>query len=347
MFLELKQEIDVQQIRIKESEHDRSELKILFDELTHENNAVKLELDDIRQDLSQQTIVNQKLISGLEFENEKNTLQILALEDEKRTLKTKLKEADQELVNIKTEFASYKVRAQSVLRQNQTQESSNENELKEELASVLKSNEKLAIKLNSSIEKNRRLQDSLEEMKSDKEHLQVRCKELLQLLDESRQQFELVQDDNRKQSQEHQEALKMQRIQIDTLNTCYKNQIAELESKHEQEVKTLIALQKETDNENQTKNEKNRNTQVPLTDEQRINWLLMERQEGEGSESAGSMPSGPTRKISTIRNKRDLIPLDELLNTSFDESTMLVERSVSPSIELQETKEQLNVHHSR
>lgn len=339
----------MQQIKIKESEHEKFELKIKIDEFTKENNTLKLEMADVRLELSQYTVDKEKLITSLTSESEKNIRQLFAFEDEIRNLKLKLNEADQELVNVKTEFASYKVRAQSVLRQNQSKDSTNEDELKEELSSALKSNENLTAKLNATAEQNRSIQGLLDEANNDKEHLKSRCKELLQLLEESRRQMDAIAEDSRKQLQENNEALKMQRIQIDTLNSCYKSQIAELEEKHTNEVRTLKAAVREHDARSQAPPEKVK-SQVPLTDEQRIDWILTERQEGEGSESTGSMQSIPQRKLSTIRSKRELIPLDELLNTSFDDSENLVaeeERPVSPTAELQATKDKLNVQQTR
>lgn len=53
------------------------------------------------------------------------------------------------------------------------------------------------------------------------------------------------------------------------------------------------------------------------------------------------------RKTSTSKNRRELIPLDELLNNSFDENTFTTDRSVSPTIELETTKAKLTVQESR
>lgn len=53
------------------------------------------------------------------------------------------------------------------------------------------------------------------------------------------------------------------------------------------------------------------------------------------------------RKISSNKNRRELIPLDELLNNTFDESEFTIDRSVSPTIELETTKAKLTVQESR
>lgn len=53
------------------------------------------------------------------------------------------------------------------------------------------------------------------------------------------------------------------------------------------------------------------------------------------------------RKMSTSRNRRDLIPLDELLNNSFDENTMIDDRSISPTFGVHMLKDKLAVQESR
>lgn len=339
----------MQQIKLKESEHEKSELKIKIDETTKELNGIKLELADLRTEQSQYTVDKQKLLTTLETENERNVRKIFAMEDEIRTLQVTLNQANQDLVTVQMEFASYKMRAQSILRQSQTKDSSNEDELKEELASVTQAKETLVVKLNTHVEQLKSLQNQCEELKCDKENLQMRCKELLQLLDESRHQIDTVQEENRRQMQEQQEALKVQRLQIDTLNACYKKQIDELEEKYKNELNAVKHEKNVVANETKVMGEKPKPEQIPLTNEQRIDLILMERQAGEGSENTGSFHNVPHRKTSTVRNKRDLIPLDELLNTTFDddEPAVLEEHSISPTIELQSTKERFQVQQRR
>lgn len=66
----------------------------------------------------------------------------------------------------------------------------------------------------------------------------------------------------------------------------------------------------------------------------------------QGSESTNSNYISQ-RKISSNKNRRELIPLDELLNNTFDENAFTVDRSVSPTIELETTKAKLSVQESR
>lgn len=174
-----------------------------------------------------------------------------------------------------------------MLRQNQTKESSREQELEEEMTNVQLAYEKLQKQLNSLVEHNKQLSANLEDMQQDKERMEQRCTELLKLLDESRINMDTLQEEGRRQNIEHQEALKAQRLQIDTLNMCYKKQISDLNENHSKELETIRKVQ------NQRDDNRNRSAAVseankiyttfknPSTDEQKIDWILSERQEGE------------------------------------------------------------------
>lgn len=129
--------------------------------------------------------------------------------------------------------------------------------------------------------------------------------------------------ENRKLSQEHHEALKLHRLQVDTLNNCFKNQIEEIQRKHEGE------MQKKHDQEiaaNSTTATKRTDNGAHMSTEQRIELLMMERQDGEGSECTTT--STHARKISSAaRSKHEFpIPLDELLNNTFNEELPNVEQ---------------------
>lgn len=66
----------------------------------------------------------------------------------------------------------------------------------------------------------------------------------------------------------------------------------------------------------------------------------MEREDAEGSEN-----SVQRRKTSTSRTKQNLIPLEELLNSTFDENqNEYSNRPVSPTTELHITKNKLITH---
>lgn len=284
-FADLKEQINVQQSTMKEVQHTVSELKIQNDLFSKEKNATVLDLEEFRLDTAKNTSEKEKIIRLLQSENEKNVRQICELQEEIEQMRTKLVQTEQELVDAQTDFTSYKVRAQSVLRNNQTKESSREKELDEELSSVRITNDSLNNKITSLNEQNRKISADFDAIKQDRDHLKDRCKELLQLLDESRQQIEDIQEQNRLAFAEHQETLKSQRLQIDTLNGCYKKQIAELEEQYLKtidELKSTNVSRNRVDEKTLQSSTDNRNTsRSMLSDEQQIDWILTERQSGE------------------------------------------------------------------
>lgn len=329
------------EIKIKERNQEINELKRVSDDYVKELNTIKIELTNLQSQQSENEVEKQKLISKLKMDNERNVTQLFKLEEEVRDLRSKLSASEQELANVQTDFASYKVRAQSVLRQNKSKDSSVEEELKEELQLITKAKDDLNTKLIQANEQTRHLQMNIDELKGEKQNLQERCKKLLELLDETRLQIETLQNDSRKQTQEHQEALKTHRIQIDTLNNCFKTQIDDIKKKYEDEITTLKATIKSNTGSSEA-GYSGTNKNIPITDEQRIEMIMMERQAGEGSESTSSGIN--SRKISTnSRGKHELIPLDELLSRSFDEE---LEQN---DVEMEDvvTKEKLAVQHSR
>lgn len=179
-----------------------------------------------------------------------------------------------------------------MLRQSQTKESSHESELEDQLAAVQSSLESLQQQFNATFEQNKQLLGSIEELSLDKERLQKRCTDLSQMLDASRHNVEALQEESRTLSLNHQEALKQQRLQNETLNECYKKQFAELNQKHsaklEELKKATSQLGKDT-NENRV-NQGHDQFKVSTfksttSDEQKIDWLLMERQDGEVCET--------------------------------------------------------------
>lgn len=299
-----------------------SELKRIIDEHVKEANHIKIELANLQSQQSENEIEKQKLMSKLKNEDEMNVSKILTLEEEVQDLRTKLSGCEQELANVQTDFASYKIRAQAILK-NQSKDSSNEEELKEELAILTQAKDDLNKKLSHTTEQQRRLETTIDELKGEKTNLQERCKKLLSLLDESRQQIETIQTENRKQTQEHHEALKMHRLQVDTLNNCFKNQIDEMQKKYDEEIAALksTTIAKSTENVDAALNLAKG---AQMTTEQRIELLMMERQDGEGSECTTS--THPRKVSGTVRGKHEVIPLDELLNNTFDEELPSVEQ---------------------
>ncbi|XP_039431092.1 GRIP and coiled-coil domain-containing protein 2 [Culex pipiens pallens] len=363
---ELKKNVDVQQEKLRLSEHQRGETNVELAQLKMDYEKMKMEIESNRVELSEAISEKEKVSSGLETEKSRLMKQVYSLESTVDELKVQLKDREQETEDVKAEFASYKIRAQSVLRQNQSKDSGKEVELQEEVQNLQKALDVTQTKLQNASQQMAELTKSCEELRFDKTRLQSRSKELHDLLEESRLQHESLLEESRQMNLNHQEALKTQRLQNETLVNCYKKQLDELQEKHSLE---LSALQSRIGHTGRDHPENNNH--IPsqhssrISDEQKINLLLMEREEGEGSESTSSQNTAVAtarRKVSTSsqpraanRSTRDLIPLDELLNSSFDDTASVFGdpaddssvRAISPGLELQQTKEQLGKQESR
>lgn len=353
---ESQQECELLRIKLRDSNNELAESKQTIDANARELALKKVELANLLSEQSQFEVEKQKLITQWKGESEKNIGQSFILEEQVRELTAKSNTAEQELIQVQTEFANYKVRAQSVLRQNQSKDSSAEKEMREEMDLLSRSKDEIAAKLTALAEQNRQLSTTVDELKAEKQSVHDRCRKLLDLLDETRQQMDTVQNEMRKQTQEHQEALKTHRLQIDTLNGCFKRQIDEMKLAHDEQLsewkaKAATVIRGDHLNGNAGANDSNESRaderasyDTPLSEEQqRIEMILTERQSGEGSESTGSL-----RKISNARARlrRELIPLDELLLEDQEDADDQLEAPMS-LLDVEAAKEKLAVQQSR
>lgn len=307
---------------------------------------VRLESEENRAQLDSLVVEKDKVLNVFETEKSKLVKSAFALEERVESLSQQLKDKEIELEDIKTSFASYKVRSQSVLR-NQTKESEREKELDEELTALRDTYQKEQDKCKALLSQNCDVEKQCAELNEEKLRVQTRCKDLLSLLEEVRVQGETFSEEMQRKIAERDELLRGQKLQNETLRLCYEKQIEELVEKHAKELdsvkmKTAVAPQVDDRREFEV-------TRGPFDaatlDEQKINMILLQREEGEGSESTNPYPT--LRKVS--RNRRELIPLDELLNSPFDDNCTFVEptRPVSPTAELHDTKERLTVQEAR
>lgn len=313
---ELKVQIDSQQQKHRIQEHDKGELQKKYQDLQQESEKLKAEKEELNLALSQTSNENQKLCSALKADKEVLVSQVVTLEETVSDLQRNITTTQRDFEDLKDEFTSYKVKAQSVLRQNQTKESSKERELEEELVDIKAEKERLNVQLKSSLEKLDSSERKISELKTENERVHKRCKELMELIEEVREQNALLLDDNKKQNETYQESLKSHRLQMDTLNLCYKEQIEELERKHKAEIITAKEDMKVASSRVAPFGANSQST-MKSADEQKIDLLLMEREDAEGSESS-MPPMLPRRKLSQVqsRSKHDAIPLEELLNSS-------------------------------
>ncbi|CAO1404571.1 unnamed protein product [Diamesa serratosioi] len=369
---EMKKSMDQQQNKLRESEHERTDSNIQLELLNKNYESLKLENDEVKVEMSRHISEMDKRCNEMECERNDLQKQVLMLECEADTLKKSLSNNEKEIEDLKLDFANYKIRVHTVLKKNQKEDSSHEQELQEEIITLQKVIDDQNDKFKKLSHQQETLNKNYSELVDDKKRLQNRCKELLDLLEESRLQSEQVLDDSRARNQEHQTSIKTYQLQIETLNTCFKKQIKEIEEKIDQ--KTLVEeLKQDKLNKSEqslTQTEISHHNPYDYTryqqksDEQKISLIMMDREEAEGSEDQNSSHASSSsyqhrqhrRKISSTKG-RELMPLDELLNSSFDENYSQIPdeaasiNSIPPppplTIELEQTKAKLSKEVSR
>lgn len=318
---EMKKNLDSQLDLLRKTEHERTDANLQLDLLRKNFESLKNENSESKIEMSKTIGDMEKRHQVLESERNNLTSNISFLESEVEKYRKLSSSHEKEIENLRAEFVSYKIRAQSVLRQNQTKDLSKEQELQDEVITLQSTHESLK-------ESNHKLSHELENLKKnysdlveDKVRLQGRCKDLLATLEK---QSEEMLDESRKRNQEHEESVKAYQLQIDTLNTFYKKRTQELEDGKKSAIAELqekiISLEKSalipspalaTALDSPPRND----------DHKMSNMLDLMDREVEGSEDQSSQSTYAfSTKRKSSRN-RDLIPLDELLNSSFDDNS--------------------------
>ncbi|KAG5681572.1 hypothetical protein PVAND_010991 [Polypedilum vanderplanki] len=323
--IEIKKNLDCQLNLLRTTEHERTESNLQLDLLNKNYESLKLENAETKMEMAKTIGEMEKRHQTLEIERNDLLKNISFLENEVEKYKKLSLNHEKETETIRTEFASYKIRAQSVLRQNQKTDFSREQELQDEVISLQKSLENIKEanqKYTSELETLKKTYNDLVENNS---NLQTRYKNLLTTFEK---QSDEVLEESRKRNLEYDESIKRYQLQIDTLNVFYKKHIQDLEESKKNAVQEL--QEKISNYEKMSISNTNAEVQnsepssLPKTDDQKICTMLdlMDR-EVEGSEDQSSQSTTFTnfhirRKIS---RGRELMPLDELLNSSFDDNS--------------------------
>jgi chromosome segregation ATPase len=318
---ELKKNLDAQLSLLRKTEHERTEANLQLELLRKNFEGLKLENSESKIEMSKTVGDMEKRHQQLETERNNLTTNVSFLESEVEKYRKLSSSHEKEIENLRSEFVSYKIRAQSVLRQNQTKDLSREQELQDEVITLQSSLESLK-------ESNQKLSHELENLKKnysdlveDKVRLQGRCKELLTTLEK---QSEEMLEESRKRNQEHDESVKAYQLQIDTLNTFYKKRTQELEDTKKSAIAELnekIILLEKASHIPSTPVASAFESPPRENDHKMSSMLDLMDREVEGSEDQSSQSTYAfTSKRKTSRN-RELIPLDELLNSSFDDNS--------------------------
>lgn len=320
--IELKKNLDNQLNLLRKTEHERTETNLQLDLMTKNFESLKLENSESKFEMTKTISDMEKRHQQLENERHSLTTNISYLENEVDKYRKLSSNHEKEIENTRAEFASYKIRAQSVLRQNQTKDLSKEQELQDEVITLQATQENLKeshAKLAHELEN---LKKNYNDLVEDKVRLQGRCKDLLTTLEKHSDE---VLEESRKRNQEHEEAVKAYQLQIDTLNTFYKKRTQELEESKKSAIaelqEKLNALERNIPSLNASISYTNTES-PPKNDDHKIsNMLDLMDREVEGSEDQSSQSTYAFTSKRKISRNRELMPLDELLNASFDDNS--------------------------
>ncbi|CAK1548442.1 unnamed protein product [Leptosia nina] len=346
----LKTQIKLLEEQIKGEEAQKRSLKEELQQLTQDNTekdnviiAKKEVINKLVNDLESEkrknedaelemtTLLSEKENSILHFSEERIELnnKIKKLEFKCADVNEKLKLTNIELHDLKTEYTSYKVRAQAVLRQNQTIDHSQEERLKEETAALKTETTALNHKMDA-------LQNKFTEQSAELEATRKRVAEANAEATRAQQRTARLQTDLTRLSQQLESERTQHKLQISTLTQCYKSQISDLEAKHHKEVDNLrkqLATVQDSVKYGKTEHDSHQDTMafVPKDDtsdgEMDINVSMIPREEGEGSESA---PSPPLMKsFMSGGSRRSPVPLERLLEEGVPEDEPLDTASLS------------------
>lgn len=298
----------------------------------------------------------EKIIMALREDKAELNNRVKKLEFKCSELNEKLRIINIELADLKTEYTSYKVRAQAVLRQNQTVDHSQEEQLKEEADALRAQIETLTAKLTTS-------QEQLEEKTAEVESARRKVAEATNEATRAQQRTTRLHADLTRLSQQMESERTQSKLQITTLTQCYKTQISELESKLQKEAenfkKQLATAEDSRESSNvalTSLNTVNR-TQYMLPvipkdensdGEMDINVSMIPREEGEGSESAPSPPLSKPYLVSS-GSARSPVPLERLLEEGVpdDEAMDVSSLALTPEQEISDLKKRLQAQQQR
>ncbi|CAH2068802.1 unnamed protein product, partial [Iphiclides podalirius] len=313
--------------------------------------AEKRKTEDSELEMTSLLSEKEKVIMALGEEKTELNNKMKRLEFKFADINEKLRITNIELADLKTEYTSYKVRAQAVLRQNQTVDHSQEEQLKEEAAALAAQLENLKVKLAT-------LQEQFEEQRMELEASRKRANEATSESARAHQRTTRLQADLTRLAQQLESERSQHKLQVSTLTQCYKAQISELEAKLQKETETLKAqLSAAQDSIKAGKADRNLDKSYTLPvipkdensdGEMDINVSLIPREEGEGSESA---PSPPLSKpyLTNVGGRRSPVPLERLLEEGVSEDDALETSSLSltPEQEIAELRRKVQGQQQR
>ncbi|XP_044752880.1 GRIP and coiled-coil domain-containing protein 2 isoform X2 [Coccinella septempunctata] len=233
--------------------------------------------EELYTSLSSDIMVRQKIIDSLREEKENLQVQNLNIQQNNKELQEMLSSKEEELSIMNKDFENYKIRAQSVLRQNQNRDIGLEEKLNENVCSLLSQIQVLNSEINDFRISNKFLKDLNETLRLENTSLISNQEKLSENLKDMKDRFEKLQLKYDQTVNEHNDTVRSLKIQAETLSQCFRQQLSEQEVRHNREIIEL-----------HSRIEKSQIPEIPLPALPSIT-----REEGEGSESTESLNNLP------------------------------------------------------
>ncbi|CAG4963198.1 unnamed protein product [Parnassius apollo] len=335
----------------KEKDNIINSKKDIISKLMHDLEEEKRKNEESDLETTALLSEKEKIIIGLGEEKTELLNRMKRLEFKYADINEKLRITNIELADLKTEYTSYKVRAQAVLRQNQTVDHSQEEQLKEEAAALKTHIDNLTTKLST-------LQEKYSEQSIEAEAARKRASEATNEAARAHQRTTRLQADLTRLAQQLESERSQHKLQVSTLTQCYKAQINDLETKLQKEtdaLRTQLAAAQETIKSGKLDRNSDKQYMLPVIPkdessdgEMDINVSLIPREEGEGSESA---PSPPLSKpyLSNAGGRRSPMPLERLLEEGVPDDDALDSSSLclTPEQEIADLRRKLQSQQQR
>lgn len=321
---------------LSKTKNELSDMKNKEQELKDKINSQQSHLESILQkeelfkvQISEISAENQKLYENLKDLRINSKRTTKSLETKIITLEEQLKIANSEIMNIRQQFESYKIRVHSVLKQKQESDSVHitQDETKQEMEKIIQQSrekiEELSEKLEVSLADNENNQKEHNQLLQHYEKLMEEAKLKDDYWNESLNQLKIERDTLHKQ----QESLTKQLQQQNVITETFKQRLNALQEKYANEVKLLQDQLEDAHSEIiQLQKEQQKTSSPTHLPEEPIHFDIFsqERQEGEGSECTDR------RSITPVGNSSlNIIPSSGFM--SFEQLLQMPNEPEAPS----------------
>ncbi|CAG9858739.1 unnamed protein product [Phyllotreta striolata] len=302
----LTSEISTYKKQITNLDNDISQKSDKISSLTRQLETSRAETEDLSTELTKLISEHQKTNSVLKSERDNLSGESLRLQQSLRDVQDELKLTQDAMKAVQDEYDGYKIRAQTVLRQNQSRDVGLEEKLSEEVAALVAQNLTLTNRFEDSKKTIESLENDNNKLTMELKQYERKVRELEEDCEDIKSQFADLSAKHEKSVIENAETLRNLKIHADTLSQCYRQQLSDQETRHNREIIELQSSLEKAPHSSET------SPVLPT---------MMPRGEGEGSESIESNNSSSVHPV----------PLERLLGSNSEEEIERIKKKLQDS----------------